>query len=108
MRAIFYCRYTDGIKLFRSISDMVCLETPACLASCVWFKPSRARNSFNRLRTSHQLLNYTVNDMRLFDNYICQIYTKKYDYPPMYDILKQTPQRLQVIIVYFRYTFLHN
>lgn len=46
--------------------------------------------------------------MRLFDNYICQIYTKKYDYPPMYDILKQTPQRLQVIIVYFRYTFLHN
>ncbi|EJE57333.1 hypothetical protein Newbould305_0905 [Staphylococcus aureus subsp. aureus str. Newbould 305] len=27
--------------------------------------------------------------MRLFDNYICQIYTKKYDCPPMYDILKQ-------------------
>lgn len=35
-------------------------------------------------------------------------YVQKYDCPPMYDILKQTPQRLQVIIVYFRYTFLHN
>lgn len=32
MRAIFIAVNTDGIKLFRSISDMVCLETPACLA----------------------------------------------------------------------------
>ncbi len=42
MRAIFIAVNTDGIKLFRSISDMVCPEMPACLARCVWFKPSRA------------------------------------------------------------------
>ena len=63
---------------------MVCLETPACLASCVWFKPSRARNSFNRLRTSHQLLNYTVNDIRLLTTIFVKS-AQKYDCPPSYD-----------------------
>ena len=86
---------------------MVCLETPACLASCVWFKPSRARNSFNRLRTSHQLLNYTVNDIRLFDNYICQVCTKNMivHLVMTFETNTSTPTSR---IFYFRYTLLHN
>lgn len=39
--AILTAVNTDGIKLFRSIKETVCLEIPALLANSVWLNPSQ-------------------------------------------------------------------